>query len=418
MKGQDYQLAKRAIEEAAASERGDAKDPKVGAVLIKEGEDATSAHRGQFEKGDHAEFTLLQKILRSKDRTTGATLYTTLEPCTTRSHDKLPCADWIIQKGIRRVVIGILDPNPTICGRGYWKLVDAGIEVELFPPDLAAEVLRLNETFVQSHRGGMPFTSSVAWAIQQKKSTLISPYLGLGWGDALSLQDCPNLREGWPVARVEIRCHTTRRFVLPSRLQDPYRSYMLPHRDDRRFKDNKDPLMLEINPVAFSDSPSLVLDVIATKWGEVQFYRDNIATVAAERNPLIEDLIRGSLRANFPHAFCMHLVVITHDRKILLTKRSPKVGYHPNTWSASVEEQLDVQDLLGGSQTTCEPWAKRFLREELGLGSEAYHLDTFRILPALSYLSTPALSTRFCTRFREQTMSLQSGRSWIAIGRH
>jgi pyrimidine deaminase RibD-like protein len=395
MNNRDYELAKAATEEAAKSERGGANDPKVGAVLIKDGNEITLAHRGEFEKGEHAEFTLLQKKLRSKDRTSGATLYTTLEPCTTRTHDKLPCADWIIQKGIRKVIIGILDPNPTICGRGYWRLVDAGIDVELFPPELSRQILRLNNRFVELHRGGIPMTSSVARMIQNKKSQIISPYTGLGWGDALSLQDCPNVREGWPIGRVDLILEPEKQFELPPNLIESYKLYVSAHVQDRRFKDDKEKLMLAINPVSFSDSSSLALNVIRTTWFHIQFYKDNIATVPSLRDPLIDNLVRGSLRADFPNALCMHLIVITQDHKVLLTKRSPKVAYHPNSWSASVEEQLDIQDLDGKTETDCRAWAVRFLQEELGLGPEGYHADTIRILSV--FLESDILGISLCT---------------------
>ncbi len=114
----DLRFMRLAVEEARKSVVDREGSPQVGAVLSKGGALIASAFRGREAVGDHAEFTLLQKDLRSTDLTRGATLYTTLEPCTTRSHDKLPCVEWIIRKGIAKVFIGILDPNPNICGRG------------------------------------------------------------------------------------------------------------------------------------------------------------------------------------------------------------------------------------------------------------------------------------------------------------
>ena len=396
MDQQDFDLAMLAIAEATQCHSLKPDDPRVGAVLKRKGEPPIFARRGLKAPGDHAEFTLLQKILRSTDLTQGATLYTTLEPCTTRSHDKLPCADWIIRKGIRRVVVGILDPNPTICGRGYWKLMDAGIHVELFPPQLAERIVELNQTFVNAHRAKVAFTSSAARTIQQRKSPLIAPYVGLGWGDALSLQDCPNLREGWPVKAVGIRLDPRDRFVMVERLRAPYASYCSERQADSGFRDDRDKLMLATNPVAFSDSPTLVLDVLRTKWSEVQFYRNNIATIDAEKRLLIEDLIRGSLAVAFPSALCMHLVVITRDRKLLLTRRSPKVAYHPSSWSASIEEQIDRKDLVGEPTATCEPWARRSLTEELGLSADAYDIDMLRLLSVFLESDTMNVSVAAC----------------------
>lgn len=390
---EDREFMQLAIEEAAKSKWGSETDPKVGAVVVKDGKLIGSAHRGQEAKGDHAEFTLLQKVLRSKELTAGATLYTTLEPCTTRKHDKLPCAKWIIQKGIRRVLIGILDPNPTICGRGYWQLVEANIEVEFFTSGLARQIIELNCQFIQQHRGRKCIASIFEQEIVKKKSSTITPYVGVGWRDALSLQDCPNLREGWPPSQVVIKIDETESFALPEEYGPAYEDFFKRCYEKKRFKDNNEKLMLRRNPTAFSDQPSLVLEVIPTKYSLVQFYCYIIA-LRPERDALINDFIRGSLRANFAHSLCMHMVVVTRDDKLLLTKRSQKVDYHPGTWSASIEEQLSREDLESGSERVALSWASRLLKEELGLQQDSYHPDNLRLLSV--FLEADILNTAVC----------------------
>ena len=90
--------------------------PMVGAVLVdSKGNVVARAHRGKFSAGDHAEFTVLEKLSGHLDPT-GCTLYVTLEPCTERRPPKQPCAERIAQKGLGRVVIGMPDPNPDIHG--------------------------------------------------------------------------------------------------------------------------------------------------------------------------------------------------------------------------------------------------------------------------------------------------------------
>ena len=124
-------------------------DPLVGCVVVTLDGRVEAGYRGELHPEDHAEFTVLEKKLRRVD-VRGATVFTTLEPCTHRGPDKTPCADRLVEAGVARVVIGYMDPDDR--GRGHHKLVESGLAVQLFDDDLAAEIRKLNFYFIESRQ--------------------------------------------------------------------------------------------------------------------------------------------------------------------------------------------------------------------------------------------------------------------------
>jgi diaminohydroxyphosphoribosylaminopyrimidine deaminase/5-amino-6-(5-phosphoribosylamino)uracil reductase len=113
----------------------------VGAVLTRDGEVVGSGWHRQVG-GPHAEVEALRE---AGDRARGATLYVTLEPCSHFGRTP-PCADAVLAAGVARVVACHGDPDPRVSGRGFQKLREAGVEVEVGP--LAAEAVRLNLRFL------------------------------------------------------------------------------------------------------------------------------------------------------------------------------------------------------------------------------------------------------------------------------
>lgn len=141
-----------AIDEAQKSRDEDERPhPKVGVVVVREGIVLARAHRGETNLGEHAEFIALERKLADVV-VAGSTVYTTLEPCTSRNHPKVPCVQRLAERKVTRVVIGMLDPNTQISGKGQRALRDANVITDFFAPTLMAEVEELNRDFTRFQR--------------------------------------------------------------------------------------------------------------------------------------------------------------------------------------------------------------------------------------------------------------------------
>jgi diaminohydroxyphosphoribosylaminopyrimidine deaminase / 5-amino-6-(5-phosphoribosylamino)uracil reductase len=137
----DEKFMREALREAEKGVGHTSPNPAVGAVIVSRGRILA---RGFHRRAGlpHAEIEALAKLKQPPPP--GATLYVTLEPCSTHGRTP-PCVDAIIASGIRRVVIGAIDPNPAHAGRGARILQDAGIEV--FAGVLDRECMQLNRAF-------------------------------------------------------------------------------------------------------------------------------------------------------------------------------------------------------------------------------------------------------------------------------
>lgn len=150
---EDRAYIRLAIEEAKKTKFEDETPrPFVGALVVKDDLEVGRSHRGRAGEGVHAEHGLLDVELSTIDLT-GATLYSTLEPCTARrGKAEIECVQRIIARKIGRVVIGTLDPNQTIKGEGVWRLREAGIRVSLCEHDQMATLEDLNRVFFGKFR--------------------------------------------------------------------------------------------------------------------------------------------------------------------------------------------------------------------------------------------------------------------------
>jgi diaminohydroxyphosphoribosylaminopyrimidine deaminase / 5-amino-6-(5-phosphoribosylamino)uracil reductase len=115
-------------------------NPMVGAVLVKNGNVVAEGYHAKAGEA-HAEIIALQQ---AREEARGAVLYLNLEPCTHYGKTP-PCAPQVIQSNVKRVVIGMEDPNPLVKGKGVETLKKAGLDVEV--GILERECQRLNEAF-------------------------------------------------------------------------------------------------------------------------------------------------------------------------------------------------------------------------------------------------------------------------------
>ena len=123
----DETMMRRALELARRAWGETHPNPMVGAVLVEDGAVVAEGWHGR-DAGPHAERVALAALGRRP--VAGATLYVTLEPCSTRGRTGA-CCDLIREAGIARVVIGATDPNPAHAGRAIGLLRSAGVEVRL-----------------------------------------------------------------------------------------------------------------------------------------------------------------------------------------------------------------------------------------------------------------------------------------------
>lgn len=127
-------------------------NPLVGCVILdKDGNQISTGFHARYGE-NHAERDALLKLNNGEEK--GGTLIVNLEPCS--HHGKTPpCTDLIIERGIKKVVIGMRDVNPIVCGNGIRKLQEAGIEV--VEGVLEDECKKLNEIFIKNMTENKPY---------------------------------------------------------------------------------------------------------------------------------------------------------------------------------------------------------------------------------------------------------------------
>ena len=162
----DQKYMRMALQLAEKARGRTSPNPMVGAVVVKNDKVIS---RGYHRKAGepHAEAIALKQAGKAAK---GATLYVTLEPCSHTNKRTPPCTPLVLQSGVKRVVIAMIDPNPHVSGGGIKTLRKSGIEV--VTGVLEAEAKKLNEAFIKYITTGVPFvTLKIAQTLDGKIAT-------------------------------------------------------------------------------------------------------------------------------------------------------------------------------------------------------------------------------------------------------
>lgn len=210
-------------------------NPLVGCVVVKDDEIIAEGYHEKYGEF-HAERNALT---RCKTETKGASLYVTLEPCCHYGKTP-PCTEIIIEKGIKKMFVGILDPNPLVAGKGVKILQDAGIEVEVGLCE--NEIREMNKVFLKYITTKRPYvimktamtldgkiaayTGDSKWVTNEesrkKVHELRSELSGVVVGIGTVLADDPMLN-----VRLEGEHHQPVRVVVDSNLRIPVDSQLV-----------------------------------------------------------------------------------------------------------------------------------------------------------------------------------------------
>ena len=221
MDDRDEHFMRVAVEEA----RLDPRPHKVGTVIVLNGEELGRGHG----ESDHAEAALLDRI---RVDLRGATIYTTLEPCTKRGHPEKHCALLIKERGISRVVIGVHDPNPNITNSAelFFKREGMGrIRVEYAPEWLRTEIKTLMGEWFSNQEVRMSYSKLFA---DVDVNPEIADYTGPSVGTSQTLRLCPDVRKGWLMGETRFH-HERTTFQLPTDLVENYKQYFARYYEKR-----------------------------------------------------------------------------------------------------------------------------------------------------------------------------------------
>ncbi|MDC0263383.1 bifunctional diaminohydroxyphosphoribosylaminopyrimidine deaminase/5-amino-6-(5-phosphoribosylamino)uracil reductase RibD [bacterium] len=209
MPNEDETFMQLALDEGARGLGLTSPNPAVGAVVVQDGE---VIGRGWHREagGAHAEVEAIRDAVENGHSTDKATIYVTLEPCSTEGKTP-PCVRVILDAGISRVVVGATDPNPAHAGAGFDELRNAGVEVATGV--LEEEAMHPLRFFAKRITTGLPYLiakncSNTRWKNHSRTGS-----------EPVDFQPAVSRRR--PTLATAVRRHSCRRRNLPRRQSIP-----------------------------------------------------------------------------------------------------------------------------------------------------------------------------------------------------
>ena len=282
MTARDESYMERAMKLAALGIGATSPNPMVGAIVVSPLGTTVGTGFHQRAGGDHAEIRALDEAGKLA---LGSTVYCTLEPCCHRGRTG-PCAPRIVESGVERVVVAMLDPNPRVNGKGVSYLRRHGLKVDVGLK--RKEAARLNEAFITWVTQGRPFiTVKIAVSLdgriteyQGKRTTLTGNAAnlsvhedravvdGIGIGSTTLLVDDPLL-----TARATDRQLPLKRVIFDRRLRTPSTSRIFDTLSDG-------PVIVMTTQKSFVDRPREI---------------DKLLSVGAQVEPIVGDDVKDAM---------------------------------------------------------------------------------------------------------------------------
>ncbi len=291
---------KKCIELAHQAEGLVAPNPLVGSIVLDENNKFAGEGFHQKYGEAHAEVNALNM---AGDKAKNGTLYVSLEPC---SHfgKTPPCADLIIKKGIKKLIVGMVDPNPKVSGEGIKKCQKAGIEV--ITGILESECKKLNEIFIKNIKYQKPFiaiktactldgkiatkTGSSKWITssksREKVQSLRNKYDAILTGSGTILADNPSLNCRMANGRNPIRIIIDSNLITPTSAKvytnDKTRVIIATSKNADKSKLQKYPDHIEFLKCEFSDNNKINLNNLIK-----ELYKKNITSILIEAGGIL-----------------------------------------------------------------------------------------------------------------------------------